>query len=180
MATTEAAVLREGRNCWRISESSRAAVLVDGQAYFAHLHDALLHAKRSILILGWDFDGRIKLPQDDPDCPSLGDMLRSLVERNAELHVDILVWSVAVWHAPSSPAGLLLGERWQEHPRIRLHLDTRHPIYAAHHQKIVCIDETLAFSGGMDLTVMRWDTPAHHASEPLRLDPEGQSLRRRP
>ena len=43
------------------------------RAYFAHLHDALLLAKRSILILGWDFDGRIKLRPQDDDCPTLGD-----------------------------------------------------------------------------------------------------------
>jgi phosphatidylserine/phosphatidylglycerophosphate/cardiolipin synthase-like enzyme len=168
MKPYEAAVLREGRNCWRICASDRAAVLVDGENYFAHLHDALQRARRSILILGWDFDGRIKLRPQDDDCPTLGDMLRGLVEKNPELHIDILVWSVAVWHAPSSPAGLLFGESWQEHPRIRLHLDTHHPIYAAHHQKIVCIDDTFAFSGGMDLTVMRWDSTEHRACDPIR------------
>jgi phosphatidylserine/phosphatidylglycerophosphate/cardiolipin synthase-like enzyme len=174
MTSSAATVLREGRNCWRIVPSERAAVLVDGETYFAHLHDALLLAKRSILILGWDFDGRIKLKPQDDNCPTLGDMLRALVEKNPELNIDILIWSVAVWHAPSSPAGLLFGERWQEHPRIRVHLDTEHPIYAAHHQKIVCIDEALAFCGGMDLTVMRWDTPEHRPGDPLRRDPDGK------
>lgn len=169
----DAAVLREGQNCWRIVRSDRAAVLVDAEAYFAHLHDALLCARQSILILGWDFDSRIKLKPQDVDCPSLGELLRSLVEQHPDLHIDILVWSVAVWHAPSSGADLLLGGSWQDHPRIRLRLDTHHPLYAAHHQKIVCIDGTLAFSGGIDLTVMRWDSPAHRVSDPLRRDPEG-------
>ena len=154
--------------------SDRAAVLVDGEAYFAHLHDALQLARRSILILGWDFDGRIVLKPQDRTCPPLGDMLRALVEKKPELHVDILIWSVAVWHGPSSPAGLLLGESWQDHPRLRIHLDTHHPIYAAHHQKIVCIDETMAFCGGMDLTVMRWDSPEHRAIDPRRRDPDGE------
>lgn len=174
MKTPEAALLREGRNCWRIFRCERAAVLVDAESYFAHLHDALLLARHSILILGWDFDGRIKLRPQDDECPTLGELLRSLVEKNPDLHVDILVWSVAVWHAPSSPSGLLLGESWQEHPRIRVHLDTHHPIYAAHHQKVVCVDETLAFSGGIDLTVERWDSPAHSPSDPHRCDPDGE------
>jgi phosphatidylserine/phosphatidylglycerophosphate/cardiolipin synthase-like enzyme len=173
MRTHESAILREGRNCWRILRADRAAVLVDGEDYFAHLHDALLLARQSILILGWDFDGRIKLKPQDDHCPTLGDQLRTLVEERPDLHVDILVWSIAVWHAPSSPAGLLFGEAWQEHPRIRVHLDTRHPIYAAHHQKIVCIDSSLAFCGGMDLTVMRWDSSRHHAIDRLRTDPDG-------
>ena len=173
MKSPQTAILREGRNCWRVCNSDRSAVLVDGEIYFAHLHDALQQARRSILILGWDFDGRIKLRPQDAECLTLGAMLRELVEKNSGLSVDILVWSVAVWHAPSSPAGLLLGESWQEHPRIRVHLDTQHPIYAAHHQKIICIDESLAFCGGMDLTVMRWDSTDHRVDEPLRRDPEG-------
>ena len=174
MRSSNAAIVREGRNCWRICKADRAAVLIDGQDYFAHLHDALLRAERSILILGWDFDGRIKLKPQDPTSPTLGAMLRRLVEERPDLHVDILVWSVAVWHAPSSPKGLLLGDDWQDHARIRLHLDTRHPIYAAHHQKIVCIDGNLAFCGGMDLTVMRWDSSEHRPDDPLRRDPEGR------
>jgi phosphatidylserine/phosphatidylglycerophosphate/cardiolipin synthase-like enzyme len=174
MSPSQAAILRQGRNCWRICKADRAAVLVDGATYFAHLHDALLLARRSILILGWDFDGRIKLRPQDDDCPAIGPFLRELVERKPDLHVDILVWSVAVWHAPSSPMGLLIGESWQEHPRIRLHLDTRHPIYAAHHQKIVCIDEALAFCGGIDLTVMRWDTSDHSIDGPLRRTPDNE------
>jgi len=173
MTNLEAAVLREGRNCWRITRADRAAVLVDAASYFAHLHDALLCARQSILILGWDFDGRIRLKPQDEDCPTLGELLRTLVETNPALHVDILVWSVAVWHAPSSSAGLLLGGSWQDHPRIRLRLDTHHPLYAAHHQKIVCVDGALAFSGGIDLTVMRWDSPAHRTDDPLRRDPDG-------
>lgn len=174
MTQSEAAVLREGRNCWRIVPCDRAAVLVDAESYFAHLHDALHLASKSILILGWDFDSRIKLKPQDQGSLSLGAMLRSLVDKNPDLHVDILVWSVAVWHAPSSPAGLLLGGSWQDHPRIRLRLDTHHPLYAAHHQKIICIDGTLAFCGGIDLTVMRWDSTAHHVDDPRRQDPDGE------
>ncbi len=174
MTTSETSVLREGRNCWRIFEFDRAAVLVDAELYFSHLRDALLLAKQSILILGWDFDGRIKLRPQDDNCPTLGEMLRGLVEQNPDLLIDILIWSVAILHAPSAPAGLLLGESWQNHPRIRVHLDTHHPIYAAHHQKIVCIDETLAFSGGMDLTVWRWDSTEHRAVDPHRIDPDGK------
>jgi phosphatidylserine/phosphatidylglycerophosphate/cardiolipin synthase-like enzyme len=39
-------------------------------------------------------------------------------------------------------------------------------------QKLVCIDDRIAFAGGIDLTVGRWDTPAHEAGDPLRTNPE--------
>jgi phosphatidylserine/phosphatidylglycerophosphate/cardiolipin synthase-like enzyme len=125
------------------------------------------------MILGWDFDGRIRLAPQRDDCPPLGDFLRSLVEQRGDLEIRILVWSVAVLHAPGAPLPLLFGAPWQDHPRITLRLDRNHPIYAAHHQKIVCIDDALAFAGGIDLTVRRWDTCGHHAEDPHRTSPEG-------
>src|SRR3712207_8055029 len=35
------------------------------------------------------------------------------------------------------------------------------------------IDGALAFAGGMDLTVRRWDTCRHRADDPIRLDDDG-------
>ena len=166
-------ILDPGRNCWKVASAERAAVLVDGAPYFARLEAALRRARRSIMILGWDFDGRIRLRADasPEESPPLGALLRSLVEANPDLTVHILVWSTAVLHAPGAPGPLLFGADWQEHPRIKLKLDTHHPIYAAHHQKIVCVDDRVAFVGGIDLTVGRWDTRHHYMDEPRRADP---------
>lgn len=168
-------ILAPGRNCWRIEVARQAAVLIDSANYFAQLEASLSQAQRSILIIGWDFDGRIRLRADDPACVPLGDMLRSLVEARPDLHVRILVWSVAVVHAAGAPMPLLVGAPWQDHPRISLRLDKHHPIYGAHHQKIVCIDDEVAFVGGIDLTIERWDTCAHGANDPTRINPEGLS-----
>jgi phosphatidylserine/phosphatidylglycerophosphate/cardiolipin synthase-like enzyme len=166
-------ILRPGDNCWRVEPASRAATLVDACAYYAALEQALRGARRSVIIIGWDFDGRIKLRADDPDAPALGPFLRELVEARPELEIRILIWSVAVLHAPGDPVELVLGAEWQNHPRLQLRLDRQHPIYAAHHQKIVVIDDNLAFVGGMDLTVERWDTPEHLAGDPRRIRPDG-------
>lgn len=169
------AILQPGRNCWAIAPASRASVLIDGENYFHALYQALRKARRSILIVGWDFDGRVRLCPGDGDCPAIGPLLRDLVEKNPELEVHILIWSVAVIHASSAPEELIVTQEWQKHPRIHLCLDSEHPIYAAHHQKIVCIDEQLAFSGGMDLTVERWDSCSHRNHDPLRvIEPGGQ------
>jgi phosphatidylserine/phosphatidylglycerophosphate/cardiolipin synthase-like enzyme len=166
-------ILQEGRNCWRIARAKRAAVLIDGADYYARLEQALRSAQKSILIVGWDFDARIKLRPEDPQCPTLGDFLRSLVEEKPELQVRVLVWSVAVFHAPGAPIPLLLGAPWEKHPRIKLKLDREHPLYGAHHMKVVCVDDTVAFAGGMDLTIRRWDTSAHVATHPQRKGPDG-------
>jgi phosphatidylserine/phosphatidylglycerophosphate/cardiolipin synthase-like enzyme len=167
-------VLHPGRNCALIAHATRARVLVDGEDYYRNLADVLAKATRSILIVGWDFDGRIRLRPEDPHCLSLGEVLRDLVERNPELHVSILIWSVAVAHAPSKPNELLLTSEWARHPRISFRLDTAHPIYAAHHQKIVVVDENIAFAGGMDLTVNRWDSCDHLVRDPRRINESGE------
>lgn len=167
-------VLTPGLNCCAVAEARRAAVLIDAENYFAALDDALRGAERSIMIIGWDFDARIRLrPQEGPHSPTLGDLLRSLVEDRPQLNVRVLVWSLATIHAPGASLPLLLGAEWQRHERIHLHLDTHHPAYASHHQKIVVIDDSLAFVGGMDLTVARWDRPGHAPENHLRRCPAG-------
>ncbi len=168
-------IVQPGRNCWRVAEAERAAVLIDGAAYFEYLEAALRSAQHSIFIIGWDFDGSIRLrPDASPEeTPPLGPFLRSLAETRPALEIRILIWSVAVVHAPGAPGPLLFGADWQNHPRLQLRLDKHHPLYAAHHQKMVCIDDTLAFVGGIDLTVRRWDTSRHAADDPLRLRDDG-------
>jgi phosphatidylserine/phosphatidylglycerophosphate/cardiolipin synthase-like enzyme len=166
-------ILKEGANCWRVAQARRAAVLIDAADYYAQLEKVLRRAQKSILIVGWDFDAGIRLLPEDPASPTLGDFLRSLVEQKPELEIRVLVWSVAVLHAPGAPLPLLLGAPWEKHPRIHVRLDREHPLYGAHHQKIVAIDDTVAFVGGMDLTIRRWDTADHQAEHALRQGPDG-------
>lgn len=175
LAGSRPALFAPGTNCWEVAGASRASVLIDGAEYFLHLEAALRQARRSMFIVGWDFDGRIRLRLDQPPeaSPPLGYLLRQLVEEKPDLHVHILVWSVSVLHGPSAVAPALLGSPWEDHPRIHMKLDTRHPIYAAHHQKIVCIDGRLAFAGGIDLTVRRWDRTSHAPDDPERADLDG-------
>lgn len=61
-------LLVPGRNCWRIERAHRLAFLIDAAAYFAAVRSDIAQAKRSVFILGWDFDSRIRLvPQGAND-----------------------------------------------------------------------------------------------------------------
>ena len=121
-------ILRPGRNCWRVEKASRAAILIDAEAYFGRLDQALKAARRSILIVGWDFDAIIRLrPQDGDDAERLGPLLRRLVEERPELEIRVLVWNLSVLHAPGASLPHLLGEDWEDHPRISVRLDANHP-----------------------------------------------------
>ncbi|MGS3006961.1 hypothetical protein AB2874_25635, partial [Escherichia coli] len=63
--------------------------------------------------------------------------------------------------------------KWARHPRIHVKLDAHHPTGSSHHQKIVSIDDCLAFCGGIDMTAERWDTRAHRDDDPGRRLPGG-------
>src|SRR3954468_23631181 len=165
------ACLQPGRNCGAIATAQRAALLVDAANYFTALESVLTRAQRSILIIGWDFDGSISLGGNGQ---ALGPLLRRLVEQRPALEIRVLLWSLSFLHAPGDPKPKLLGAPWQEHPRLSVRLDREHPFYACHHQKIVAVDDSIAFVGGIDLTVGRRDTPGHRARSPRRRDPDGK------
>ncbi|HTH61377.1 MAG TPA: VTT domain-containing protein [Paraburkholderia sp.] len=166
-----ASLLRPGDTCLCVRHAKRLRVLVDGAAYFAALREAIVRARHSVFIVGWDIDSRMHLvPGDPPDgLPRpLGDFLCAVAAANPQLHVRILAWDFAMLYAmerewlPSYKLG------WRTPRRVSFRLDGRHPPGASHHQKIVVIDDCVAFVGGIDVTRSRWDTPAHAPREPLR------------
>jgi phospholipase D1/2 len=172
-----AEILREGRNYWRRAMARRAAFLVDGAAYYGALRTAALKAERSITILGWDIHSRMKLvgaePPQDGLPEELGPFLNALIDRRRRLVVRILAWDFAMIYAVEREVLPLLNPNWTRHRRLLFRLDSTHPLGASHHQKIVLIDDKLAFAGGIDLTMRRWDTSEHRAVEPRRRDPDG-------
>ncbi|MGD9338365.1 MAG: VTT domain-containing protein, partial [Syntrophobacterales bacterium] len=64
---------------------------------------------------------------------------------------------------------------WQVSRRLHFNFDGNHPVGASHHQKIVVVDDAVAFVGGIDLSKSRWDTTEHRAKDPRRVDPLGRS-----
>ncbi len=177
MATHDT-ILRQPENCWRILPADRLAFLIDGEAYYRALREAMVRARNSILILGWDVDTRVRLLREDntdglPD--GLGELLYALVTRNPQLQVRVLNWDWAVLYAAERQWLPLYKLQWHRHPRMRYELDDDCPFGASQHQKIVVIDHALAFVGGMDLSRDRWDRPAHAPDDPLRVNADGRA-----
>ncbi len=165
-------ILKPGRNLWRSANAEKLGFLIDGEDYYRHLEEVLLQARRSILILGWDFNPDIRLRPRDPSSRTIGEILRSLVEERPELEVRLLVWGMGPVY--SGKSFRMFGKmQWNDHPRINLQLDFRHPLRASHHQKVVVVDDKTAFVGGIDLTARRWDDRRHLAENPERRSPDG-------
>jgi phosphatidylserine/phosphatidylglycerophosphate/cardiolipin synthase-like enzyme/uncharacterized membrane protein YdjX (TVP38/TMEM64 family) len=177
-----ATIFRPGRNAWRVARAERAAVLIDAAAYFGTLRKAMLQARHSIYIIGWDVDSRTPLvgPSGEPedDLPrELGPFLVELVTRRPELKVNILLWDYSLFFTSERQAMPAFVLRWRTPPQIDLCLDDAIPLGSSHHQKVVVLDETLAFSGGLDLTIRRWDDCDHAPDNPHRVDPAGKPYR---
>jgi phosphatidylserine/phosphatidylglycerophosphate/cardiolipin synthase-like enzyme/uncharacterized membrane protein YdjX (TVP38/TMEM64 family) len=169
-------LLEPGRNCWRLERADRVALLIDGEAYFRALHTAITRARHSILILAWEIDGNFRLLRDETShWPSrLGELLRAVVKRRRHLRVHVLDWDFAMIHAPVAEFLPIYKSEWKTHRRIRFWMDDQHPLGGSHHQKVVVIDDAVAFSGGLDITRGRWDTPEHVCADPRRSDARGR------
>src|SRR5262245_10921267 len=55
------AILRPGRNCWRIERAEQSGLLVDGHDYYRAFYRSASNAERYILISGWQFDSSVAL-----------------------------------------------------------------------------------------------------------------------
>ncbi|MDX5402649.1 MAG: phospholipase D-like domain-containing protein [Rhodobacterales bacterium] len=168
-------LMQPGRNCWQIAEAGQFSLIVDAANYFVAARAAMLKAKHSILLIGWDFDARIDLRGGTDDGPEqLGDFILWLADRTPSLEIRLLRWDIGAIKSLFRGRTIFWILRWKQHPRITMRLDSAHPMAASHHQKIVVIDDSLAFCGGIDMTVNRWDKRAHHDHEPARISPAGE------
>lgn len=175
-------ILRPGETVWTVAQAARAAVLVDAAATFGAMRTAMLKARRRILVVGWDIDTRTPLVGEEYDPRDglpreLGPFLTALVERRPGLRIDLLLWDYALLFGLERELLPELRLDWATPRQIRARLDDVLPIGASHHQKIVVVDGALAFSGGLDLAIRRWDTRAHALADPRRRDPDGGTYR---
>ncbi|MGX1164072.1 phospholipase D1/2 [Bradyrhizobium sp. USDA 372] len=172
-----ASTLTPGDTVWRRCRARRVAVLNDAAAYFAALREALLEAQDLVYIIGWDIHSRTRLVgaagrADDGLPEELGPFLRALVQRRPALRINILVWDFVSFYASEREWNSAAKFIADTDGRVRFHLDATLPFGSAQHQKIVCVDGSLAFVGGLDLTIRRWDTSDHRADNAMRCDPQ--------
>lgn len=167
-------------NSWLVSRASRFAWVVDGEEYFRALRESMEAAEREILIVGWDIDSSVELIRDDADPlhPSpLAETLQSLVDHNPSLEVRVLSWDFAMVYVLERELLPAYRFGWQDRERLHFQLDGEHATGASHHQKFVVIDSDTAFVGGLDITKCRWDTRAHAAGDPRRVNSDGTPYR---
>ena len=169
---------KPGHNVWRVARAERASLLIDGANYFAAVRAAMIKARHSILIAGWDIHSQTRLvgpsgEADDGYPETFAEFLVALVAKRPQLDIRLLLWDFSMLYAAERDPFPTLSLRWNTPHNIRFCLDDCVPIGSSQHQKLVAIDDAIAFSGGLDLTIRRWDTSAHRPNDPHRVDPNG-------
>ncbi|MEO8926971.1 MAG: phospholipase D-like domain-containing protein [Caulobacteraceae bacterium] len=157
--------------CWRVETAGRAAFFIDMAVYFTAAKAAMLKARRSIHLLNWAFEADTLFdPQPGgggPDGDRFGNFLKMMAE-NPALDVRLLCWKAALPVAATQNFFPLRDRKCFEGSKVKFVLDGKLPLGACHHQKMIVIDDAVAFCGGGDIGPDRWDTPAHLDDDPRR------------
>jgi len=172
-------ILLPGDTVWKRCKAGRLAILNDAAAYFAALRETLLLATQQVYIIGWDIHSQTRFVgpsgrAEDGFPEELGPFLKALLKARAGLRINILSWNFAALYAAErewNSAGKFTSGALE---RLRFCFDSSLPLGSSQHQKIVVIDGAVAFVGGLDLTIRRWDTSEHAARHPQRTDPDGK------
>lgn len=170
----ESDIFEAGVTCWRIATAARVALIVDAAEYFTALASSFRKARRQIVIVAWDFDTRTPLHCDEGKETTLRDVLTDAMETHPELELRVLCWDshlIYSFERQSDPTS-----SFPPHLRGRVHIefDHKHPPGGSHHQKIVVVDGEVAYVGGLDITLGRWDTCDHKCAEPRRVGAHGK------
>lgn len=143
---------------------------VDGEIFMSQVANALLAAKEEIYITDWMISPQIylKRSEDKSTLHNLNFRLDKILLRKANEGVKVFIQLYK-----EVTVAIFLGSEYAraefKHPNIVVY---RHPehiqtgVYKwAHHEKIVAIDQTLAFVGGIDLAFGRYDNHCHQLSD---------------
>ncbi|HEY7899803.1 MAG TPA: phospholipase D-like domain-containing protein [Caulobacteraceae bacterium] len=164
-------LLTAGTTCWREDKASRAALLIDMEAYFDAAMDAMRGAKHCVHLLNWAFEANTLFHPGPAgagkDSDRIGNFLIAL-SKNPDIDVRVLCWKSAMPVAATQHFFPFMDRKAFAGTKVRFVLDGRLPIGACHHQKMIVVDDAIAFCGGGDIGPDRWDTPEHLDDNPRR------------
>src|ERR671935_3073368 len=124
-------------------------VLVDGAQALPRIAEELRRAESHVHLAGWHVTPAFRLG------PSPGDELQTILAELAKrIPVRVLVWAGAPLplFRPSRGDVRELRDSLERGTRIRCGLDARERPMHCHHEKLVVVDDRVAFVGGIDLT----------------------------
>jgi phosphatidylserine/phosphatidylglycerophosphate/cardiolipin synthase-like enzyme len=137
-------------------------LLIDGEQALPRIAEALQGARSHVHIAGWHVTPQFGLTRDS-HAARLRDLLAELAER---VEVRVLLWggSPLPLFTPDRRAVRKVREEMIRDSRVRCELDVHERPMHCHHEKLVIVDDEVAFVGGIDLTSLggdRFDSSEH-------------------
>jgi phosphatidylserine/phosphatidylglycerophosphate/cardiolipin synthase-like enzyme len=137
-------------------------VLIDGGQALPRIAEAIAGARSHVHIAGWHLAPDFGLTRDDQAQP-LRDLLGEMAQR---VDVRVLLWAGAPLPVfkPARSAVRDVRSELIRGTRVRCALDQHERPMHCHHEKLVIVDDEVAFVGGIDLTSLggdRFDTNDH-------------------
>jgi phosphatidylserine/phosphatidylglycerophosphate/cardiolipin synthase-like enzyme len=142
-------------------EGNALDVLIDGANALPAMAEAIGNAQRHVHVCSWHLE-----PDFDPG-PRAARPVRELLAETAErVPVRVLVWAGAPVPVFKPRRGLVKAERdaLVKGTKIQCELDAHGRKMHCHHEKLVIVDDEIAFVGGIDLTALagdRYDSNEH-------------------
>ena len=139
---------------------SRVELLVDGAEALPRMAADVAAAESHVHLAGWFFTAGIRMGEDGP---TLGTLLADAASR---IPVRVLAWAGAplpLFH-PDRAEARRMRDSLAKGTRIEVELDAKERPMHCHHEKLVIVDDRVAYVGGIDLTTFagnRLDTSAH-------------------
>ncbi len=137
-------------------------VLIDGDDALAAMYEAMLAATSHIHIAGWHLAPHFRMRRDE-GTPSLKELLGRLA---GQVDVRVLLWAgpPLPMFQPTRSAMKSVRAELTENGLVQCVLDARERTLHCHHEKVIVIDDEVAFVGGIDLSDLagdRWDRTVH-------------------
>ncbi|XP_021558341.2 phospholipase D1 isoform X5 [Neomonachus schauinslandi] len=151
-----------------IQENTLAKWYVNAKGYFEDVANAMEEAEEEIFITDWWLSPEIFLKR--PVVEGNRWRLDCILKRKAQQGVRVFVMLYK-----EVELALGINSEYSKRTLIRLHPNIkvmRHPDHVsssvylwAHHEKLVVIDQSVAFVGGIDLAYGRWDDHEHRLTD---------------
>ncbi|KAF9434583.1 Phospholipase D1 [Entomortierella beljakovae] len=151
-----------------VRDNVSAQWLVDGRDYFWNASKAMEMANESIYILDWMLSPEILLRRHQRDGVSwsLKDILKRKAVEGVKIYIVMYSEVDAAMHLASLRAKKLLRQLCPENIWVQRHGPNLKTAWWAHHEKLIVVDNMIAFIGGLDMCFGRWDTAEHTLIDP--------------
>ena len=142
------------------SAGNRVELLVDGAEILPRIVEDVGRAGSHVHVAGWFFTPSFRMGSDGPTLRGL------LADAATRCDVRVLAWAGAplpLFH-PDRGEVRAMRDELTRGTRVAMELDAKERPMHCHHEKLVVVDDKVAYVGGLDLTSFagnRFDSSAH-------------------